>query len=124
MCVCGMCVWCGVHTTVCNYTHSVNGVRFAPPSCQVWAVSGPSPSSPTLPDSFAKNRLHYKLTPFSLPRHQQKPAWCVWLDSIFPFLATDAHHLPHLHMDVLEGKALGKKWASLCGLTGRLKRLP
>lgn len=123
MCVCGVCVCVRacvrVHTTVWDYTRGVNGVRFAPPSCQVWAVPGPSPSSPTLPDS-----LRYKLTPLSLPRHQQKPAWCVWLGSVFPFLATNAHHLPHLHMDVLEGKALGKKWASPCGLTGRLKRLP
>lgn len=54
---------------------------------------------------------------FSLPRHQQKPAWCVWLDSVFPFLAVDAHNLPHLHMDMLEGNAPGNKWVSPCEST-------
>lgn len=41
----------------------------------------------------------------------------MWLDPVFPLHAIDAHYLPHLHMDVLEGNALGNKWVSPCDPT-------
>lgn len=88
-------------------------------SYQAWAVSGHTASSYVLPESFAKNHLDYKLASLSLPRHQQKPTRCVWLDSVFPFLSVDAHYLPDLNMDVPEGNALGNKRVSSCKLTGR-----
>jgi hypothetical protein len=80
-----------------------------------WIPAGLGSSS-MLPESFAENHLDYRLASLSLPRHQQKPAWCVRLDPVFPFLPADARYLPNLSMDVLEGNAPGNKWVSSCKL--------
>jgi hypothetical protein len=69
----------------------------------IWALF-----SPTQLFGFSKNHISYRFASFSLSRDQQKPAWCVWLDSVFTFFTIDDYYLPHLHMDVLEGNSPGK----------------